>query len=86
MKLHMWERSRLWCHHPLGLGPSRPRLQAHTATHRQGGHRRDPLTVDTLGRLLLAMTVWQPCLQSQSAGVKVARCEGHTQVDSCLVL
>lgn len=29
-----------------------------------------PLTFDTLGRLLLAMTVWQPCLQSQRAGVR----------------
>lgn len=51
-----------------------------------------PLTFDTLGRLLLAMTVWQPCLQSQRAGVRGdkvqegrregTKVQGHTQVAS----
>lgn len=49
-----------------------------------GWTQERPLTFDTLGRLLLAMIVWQPCLQSQRAGVRVARCKGHTQVASYL--
>lgn len=65
-------------------GPSRLRLWVSTATHGRGGHRRDPLTNDILGRLLLAMTVWQPCLQSQRAGMREVRCkEQQIQVGSC---
>lgn len=41
-----------------------------------------PLTNDTLGRLLLAMTVWQPCLQSQRAGMRGVRCKEQIQVGS----
>ena len=68
----VWKRSRYRHKHPLHPGPSRPRFPAPKATPDTGG---GSLTVDTLGRLLLAMTVWQPCLQSQRAGVRAARWE-----------
>lgn len=54
-------RNRFWCFYPLVLRTlPYPGSEPHSL----------PLTMDNLGRLLLAMTVWQPCLKNQMAGLR----------------
>jgi hypothetical protein len=61
--------NKLWCHHPLDLSTLPTQVQS-LHNHLWMAHWGGPLTIDTLDRFLLAMMVWQPCLQNQRVDLR----------------